>query len=214
MGTPGRYTPRDRDAPVAMMSLPLPFTWPYSLVYWTIHIWVFAPELLIVRRATKSAIPTEDRGSLRVVLALGSVAMLAAFLTPFLVPAATLPGNRVAWFCAGLIALVAGSLLRRHCFRELGKYFTGAVTIQANHRVVDTGAYRWVRHPSYTAALLMTLGTALSMGNWLGVAISLPIAFFAYAYRARIEEEALLGALGEPYAAFIASRKRFIPLVY
>ncbi len=196
------------------MASPLPFTWPYSLVYWTIHVWVFSPELLLVRRAKKSPIPAEDRGSLRVVLGLGSVAMLAAFLIPFAVPAATLPGKRVAWFFVGAITLVAGSLLRRHCFRELGKFFTGAVTIQVDHRVVDTGAYRWVRHPSYTAALLMTLGIALAMGNWLGVVMSLPIAFFAYAYRARVEEQALLSALGAPYAAFLESRKRFIPFVW
>jgi protein-S-isoprenylcysteine O-methyltransferase Ste14 len=197
-----------------MTTTPLPFTWPYSLVYWTIHVWVFAPEMLLVRRARRSPIPAEDRGSLRVVLGLGFVAMLAAFLFAFVVPAAKLPGNRFAWFCAGLITLVAGSLLRRHCFRELGKFFTGAVTIQANHRVVDTGAYRWVRHPSYTAALLLTLGIGLAMGNWLGVAVSLPIAFFAYTYRARVEEQALLSALGAPYAAFTASRKRFIPFVW
>lgn len=196
------------------MISPLPFTWPYNLVYWTIHVWVFAPEFLIVRHATRGTIPVEDRGSLRVVLGLGFVAMLAAFLLPFLVPRAALPGNRVAWFCAGVIALVAGSLLRRHCFRELGAFFTGAVTIQANHRVVDTGAYRWVRHPSYSAALLMTFGIALAMGNWLGVAVSCAIAFVAYAYRAHVEERALLAALGEPYAAFMATRKRFIPLVY
>jgi len=196
------------------LTTPLPFTWPYNLVYWTIHVWVFAPEILVVRRATRGVIPAEDHGSLRVVLALGFVAMLAAFLLPFLVPWATLPGNRVACFCAGLITLVAGSLLRRHCFRELGAFFTGAVTIQANHRVVDTGAYRWVRHPSYSAALLMTLGIAIAMGNWLGVAASFAIAFVAYAYRANVEERALLDALGEPYAAFMEKRKRFIPLVY
>ena len=141
----GSYTPRGRDARLDTMTTPLPFTWPYNLVYWTIHVWVFAPEILIVRRATRSAIPAEDRGSLRVVIGLGSVAMLAAFVLPFLVPGARLPGDRIAWFCVGVITLIAGSLLRRHCFRELGAFFTGAVTIQANHRVVDTGAYRWVR---------------------------------------------------------------------
>jgi protein-S-isoprenylcysteine O-methyltransferase Ste14 len=197
-----------------MTTTPLPFAWPFSLVYWAIHIWVFAPEMRLVRRARKSPIPTEDRGSLRVVLGLGSVAMLAAFVIPFVVPTATLPGNRFAWFFAGLIMLISGSFLRRHCFRELGRFFTGAVTIQTDHRVVDTGAYRWVRHPSYTAALLLTFGIALAMGNWLGVAVSLPIASFAYAYRARVEEQALLSALGAPYAAFTASRKRFIPFVW
>src|SRR5262249_29262104 len=110
-------------------------------------------------------------------------------------------------------ALVSGSLLRRHCFRVLGAFFTGAVTIQSDHRVVDAGAYRWVRHPSYSAALLIVLGIALSLGNWLGSGVALAAAFPAYSYRARVEEQALLASLGDPYARFMATRKRFIPFI-
>ena len=196
------------------MTAPLPFTWPFSLAFWLVYPWVFLPEIRIVRRATTSGpAPAEDRGSLRVVLLGSSLATLSAFLIPFVARDAALPGNPYAWFVVGVLTLVSGSLLRRHCFRILGAFFTGAVTIQSDHRVVDTGAYRWVRHPSYSAALLMVLGTAIAAGNWLGVAVSFGIAYSAYAYRARVEESALLAALGEPYARFMATRGRFLPFV-
>ena len=96
----------------------------------------------------------------------------------------------------------------------LGAFFTGAVTIQAGHRVIDTGAYRFVRHPSYSAALLIVLGIALSFGNWLGVVVSFAIAAVVYSYRARIEEQTLLSSLGAPYAQFLVTRKRFVPWIW
>ena len=196
------------------MTTPLPFTWPYFLVFWPIYVWVFIPELRIVGRAHLSTpTPAEDRGSLRVVLVGFSVAILAAFLLSFVAHQATLPGNRSVWFFIGVLTLVSGSLLRRHCFRVLGTFFTGAATIQAGHRVIESGAYRWVRHPSYGAALLIVLGIALSLGSWLSVVVSFVIAFPAYSYRAHVEEQALLSSLGAPYARFMAARKRFIPFI-
>ena len=195
------------------MPTPLPFAWPWFLVFWSVYLWVFFPEFRIVQRARATPPPAADRGSLRVVLIGGGLAIFAVFLIPFVATQATFPGDPRVWFLAGLVTLVAGSLLRRHCWRVLGSFFTGVVAIQADHRVVDSGAYRWVRHPSYSAALLMTLGIALAFDNWVGVVVSLVLAFFAYSYRAHVEEQALLSSLGEPYARFMATRKRFIPFV-
>jgi len=194
---------------------PLPFVWPWTLLFWPVYLWVFLPEFRIVARSPLTTpAPAEDRGSLRVIMVGFSLATLGAFVLAFAVPDATLPGPRTAWFFAGVATLVLGSLLRRHCFRVLGTFFTGAVTIQAGHRVVESGAYRWVRHPSYSAALLIVLGIALSLGNWLGLVVSLIVAFVVYSYRAHVEEKALLSSLGAPYARFLATRKRFIPFIY
>ena len=196
------------------MTTPLPFTWPYFLVFWSIYVWVFIAEFRAFGLSPLSTpAPAEDRGSLRVVLVGFSTAILAAFLLSFVAHQATLPGNRSVWFFIGVLTLISGGLLRRHCFRVLGTFFTGAVTIQAGHRVIESGAYRWVRHPSYSAALLIVLGIALSLGNWLSVVVSFVIAFIAYSYRAHVEEEALLSSLGAPYAQFMATRKRFIPFI-
>ena len=194
--------------------IPLPFTWPYLLVFWPVYVWVFIPEFRVVSPAVKTPVPAEDRGSLRVLMIGFAVATLAAFLLPFVVPWAILPGNRIFWFFLGVLILISGSLLRRHCFRVLGEFFTGTVTIQTGHRIIDSGAYRWVRHPSYSAAMLIILGIATSAGNWLGIIVSMAVAFSAYSYRAHVEEQALLSSLGTPYAQFMATRKRFIPFVW
>jgi protein-S-isoprenylcysteine O-methyltransferase len=193
---------------------PLPFTWPYTLGFWPVYVWVFVPEFRLLRRTPLSGPPpAEDRGSMRVVVVGFGLAIFAAFALAFAVKRAALPGNPVVWFFLGVALLVAGGLLRRHCFRVLGAFFTGAVTIQPDHRVVQAGAYRWVRHPSYSAALVILLGIALALGNGLSVVAAIALALPAYTYRARVEEEALLASLGPPYAEFMATRKRFVPFV-
>lgn len=197
------------------MAPPLPLTWPHLLVFWPVFAWAFLPEVRIMLRVPPpGSIPAEDRGSLHVVFFGFSLAVGAAFALPFLIPRAALPGGRLVWFVVGLLTLVSGSLLRRHCFRVLGSFFTGAVTVRADHRVIDTGAYRWVRHPSYSAAILMVVGIAVAMASWAGVVVSLVVVVPAYVYRAHVEESALRSSVGAPYARFAASRRRFIPFIY
>lgn len=197
------------------MSYPLPFTWPFFILFWAVYIWVFIPEIKIVARAAyQPKIPDEDQGSLSVVAIGFSISMFLAFFLPFLFPTAKLPGEALVWFSLGMVIIVSGSLLRRHCFKVLGNFFTGEVNIQNDHRVINQGAYRWVRHPSYSGALLIVLGIALAVGSWLSIIVALGVALPIYAYRARIEEQALLSSLGPNYAEFMATRKRFIPLFY
>ena len=140
------------------------------------------------------------------------VAALCGFGAPWLFPHAVVP-NRVVFFWIGLVTLIGGSLLRRHCFRVLGKFFTGAVMVQSDHVVIDRGAYRWVRHPSYTAGILMFAGIGVALGNWISIAVLTLMPIAAYSYRVTVEERALLASLGDRYRVFMNSRKRFVPFV-
>ena len=197
------------------MPVPLPFVWPYFPVFWAVFIWFLIPELRLFQRTARTAPEaTADRGSKNVILIGFNLAILSAFLLPSCAPWAPLPGHRTLWFAAGVAAFAAGTLLRHHCFRVLGAFFLGTVQIQAEHRVIEAGAYRWVRHPSYSAGILIILGIAMAVGNWLGLAVSFAIVLGVYAYRVPVEERALLLALGAPYAKFLATRKRFIPYLF
>jgi protein-S-isoprenylcysteine O-methyltransferase Ste14 len=119
---------------------------------------------------------------------------------------------RVA-FWIGMLAVLAGTVLRRLCFRALGASFTGEVRVRPEQQVVSDGPYRWVRHPSYTAGVLMIVGVAIALGSWIGALIALLCTIAGYAYRVDVEERALLATLGEPYRAYRARTKRFIPFV-
>jgi len=196
------------------MSHPLPFVWPYALVFWIVFVWAFAPEFTVIRKAAKSgaAQSPEDAGSMRVIVVANQVAALCGFGAAWLFPHAAVP-HRLIFFWIGVAMLIGGSLLRRHCFRVLGKFFTGAVMVQSDHVVIDRGAYRWVRHPSYTAGILMFAGIGVALGNWISIAVLTLMPIAAYSYRVTVEERALLASLGDRYRVFMNSRKRFVPFV-
>lgn len=59
----------------------------------------------------------------------------------------------IAWMCT-----IVGAITRKRCYDALGEMFTFELSIRKNHRLVTTGPYAFVRHPSYTAAALTTLG--------------------------------------------------------
>ena len=194
---------------------PLIAIYPYAPVFWAILVWASLPEWRLLRRARLSGgVGPQDAGSMRVILAGMELALLLAFLLAFLAPAATIIPYRRALFWAGIVLIVLGSLLRRHCFRMLGDSFTGAVRVHAGQAVIERGAYRCVRHPSYTAGMLMYVGLGLALTNWLSLLVLVLATTIVYSYRVSVEERALVATLGERYLAYVRRTKRFVPFVF
>jgi protein-S-isoprenylcysteine O-methyltransferase Ste14 len=79
--------------------------------------------------------------------------------------------------------------------------------------VVQAGPYRWVRHPSYTGSLVTILGVLLCCLNWASLA-AFALALAGYAYRIRIEEEALAESLGDEYRSYMRRTRRLIPRIF
>lgn len=127
-----------------------------------------------------------DRSSLRVLWTVILVSIAAAIVAARMVPQA-----RSDWlargYALGVLIFVVGLLLRWYAIVFLGRFFTVDVAIAADHRVVDSGPYRRVRHPSYTGALLAFVGYGICLGNWISLAVvTVPI---AWAFMRRIEVE-------------------------
>src|SRR5262249_26989396 len=155
----------------------------------------------------------QDAGSKRMILAGQGLAMFAAFLIAARVRSASFP-HPLACFWIGLALIVAGSRLRRHCFRMLGTSFTGAVIVRPDQTVVERRAYRYIRHPSYTAGAILFLGVGLALGNWIGLALLMTVVAIVYAYRVHVEERALVETIGDPYRTYIGRTKRFVPFLF
>ena len=113
-----------------------------------------------------------------------------------------------------VVLFATGLILRWWAIVMLGRFFTVDVTIERDHELVERGPFRFVRHPSYTGVLLAFLGWALTLRNWVAVAVVLVPIFVAFVRRMNVEEEALRGALGERYEAYMRRTKRLIPGVY
>jgi len=122
---------------------------------------------------------------------------------------ATVPAEVV-----GLTLFAAGILVRSIAIAQLGAFHMPDVAIRVGHRVVDTGLYRHVRHPSYLGACIAFLGFGLGLGSWVSAVVALGMALIAYAYRIHVEEQALRDALGDAYTAYQARTRRLVPGIY
>ena len=189
------------------------FSWPYGFVFLAVMYWAFAPEFRIISRQTEAATSPQDAGSKWLIAVGQGLAMCAAFLIAASVPSAEL-AHRFALFWAGLATIIAGSLLRRHCWRMLGTSFTGAVIVRPDQTVVDRGAYHYVRHPSYTAGAILFFGIGLTLANWISLVVLLGAVSAVYGYRVGVEERALLTTIGDPYRNYMSRTKRFVPFLF
>jgi protein-S-isoprenylcysteine O-methyltransferase len=168
--------------------------------------------LLLLRRA-KSGTSNCDRGSLRRLWLVTLASIIGAFVSTRVLPWAALP-SRDALLALGLSLFLVGMLLRWYAIVYLGRLFTVDVAIAADHRLIDSGPYRFVRHPSYTGLLLGYLGLGVALANWVAlVVISVPTTIALLA-RMRIEESALTASLGQTYRRYAERTARLVPFLY
>jgi protein-S-isoprenylcysteine O-methyltransferase Ste14 len=141
-------------------------------------------------------------GSLLVALQLGLMGALAALAAPGWT-AAHVP---LAAWCLATLGLMVG--VWAVTANRPGN-FNIRPTPRSGGQLVQTGPYRWIRHPMYTALLLLGLACAVTStlpaawGAWLALA-SVLLA------KARLEEQGLQ-LLHPAYAAYQQRTRRFVP---
>lgn len=190
---------------------PLIYTSPYSWIFWIIFALAYGPEFRLILRSRPPAAETTDRGSLIVIMISGWIGYPIAFSLARSEHFHLM--HERFWFFFGLALLVCGSLLRRYCWRILGRFFTGNVRIQQGQTVIQEGPYRWIRHPSYTGGMLMHIGCGLALTNWMAALVLFVSTILGYLYRVHVEEKALLTGLGNEYQEYMRRTKRFVPHV-
>jgi protein-S-isoprenylcysteine O-methyltransferase Ste14/mannose-6-phosphate isomerase-like protein (cupin superfamily) len=97
-------------------------------------------------------------------------------------------------------------------FRHLGKNITDTVVTRAEHSLVTTGPYRWVRHPFYVAAGTGFIAVSLMTANWFLAVIGC-LAFILLVVRTRKEEEKLVQRFGDEYREYMQKTGRFVPRI-
>jgi protein-S-isoprenylcysteine O-methyltransferase len=129
-------------------------------------------------------------------------------------PTGRLPGYPDAPGWIGLAVLWLGLALRVFSILWLGRLFNAMVVIQSGHRLVTSGPYRFVRHPSYTGAVIAAIGLGVAIGYWTS-AVAFALGWLiGLAYRIPVEEAALRRAFGHEYDEYCARTKRLIPLLF
>jgi protein-S-isoprenylcysteine O-methyltransferase Ste14 len=185
-----------------------------TLIFWgAFALWI-TPEAIAwkVKRSTDAS-KSRDQGSLILIVILWLTGIALDFLLSFLLPQAAIGWKRNSVFLAGICLMLAGIALRWYSARVLGKYFTFDVAINSGQTLIEAGPYRYIRHPSYSGALLTLFGFGLALGNWAGLIAALLCLGSAYAYRIPVEEAALGAALGDPYKQYVRRTWRLIPFL-
>jgi protein-S-isoprenylcysteine O-methyltransferase Ste14 len=173
----------------------------------TFVAWLSVEATLALRDLIRGKGSTaRDRGT-RSILVIG---WTAAFLGASLI-AASFPDPRHSLAGVGLAMMWAGLAVRIWSVVTLGASFRTTVEVDAGQRLVDTGPYRFVRHPSYTGILLLAIGYGLVLSNWLSLVILLIVPLATTIRRITVEEAAMAEVLGDPYQAYKKRTKRLLP---
>jgi protein-S-isoprenylcysteine O-methyltransferase len=168
----------------------------------------------IAKRAGGGESQLADRGSLALLWTVIGGSVIAAYSLTGALPALDIGALRPAARLLGMPLFAAGLAIRWYAIIYLGRFFTVNVAIAADHRLVDAGPYRYIRHPSYAGALLAFIGLGLCIGNWASLAVMTAPIFAVFLWRVHVEEAALIQGLGEPYLHYMRRTKRLIPNFY
>lgn len=203
--------------------LPLPYTNPIAAgIYLAACLVWMVPEILWMRaqmrvqltRVSRQAAIFQDRNSLAILLGLQWTGVALNFLLVGLVPSAAISWQRSDLFGLGVLCILLGVSLRWYAIHTLGRYFTRDVAVSADQLVVQRGPYRRIRHPAYTGTFLTMLGVGLAMTNWASLGTLLLCVFLGHFYRVRVEEQALIQAIGQPYREYMRRTQRFVPWLF
>lgn len=119
-------------------------------------------------------------------------------------------------WAAGLGVMVALSALIvfRLTHKALGRNWSVSLDVREGHRLVETGIYRRVRHPMYTAFWLWALAQALLLPNWAAGLSGLVGFGTLYLFRIGQEERLMLDTFGDQYLSYSRRTARLIPWLY
>jgi len=118
------------------------------------------------------------------------------------------------WTFVGALLLIAGTSFRLYAIYTLGKYFTSTVQIKDGHKIINTGPYKFLRHPSYTGAFTAMLGCAVFLHSFLGIIIFGIAMLFVYRLRIQTEEKTLLQNFGAAYSNYCRHTWKMFPWIW
>jgi len=78
--------------------------------------------------------------------------------------------NLTPLFILGTTSVSLAALLRRACYRAMGRQFTFQLSIRPDHKLITWGPYAIVRHPSYVGTFAVFAGvfmTNMAKGSWI-----------------------------------------------
>lgn len=122
------------------------------------------------------------------------------------------------WLFPGVIHSIggfifcSGVLFRLWAIKTLGRYYSHIVREVKEHIIIDSGPYRFIRHPAYSGMIFANTGVTLFFFNGYTAFFFFMILIPAILLRIFIEEKTLMNIKG--YPEYSKHRKRLLPLIW
>jgi len=117
------------------------------------------------------------------------------------------------WFEIASLLIVLASYLMTIWVMDVNRYAARTIRVEVGQKVASTGPYRWVRHPMYSAVLLMMVFTPPALGSYVALpvfALVLPALIFRLLNEERVLRRELPG-----YPEYCeGTRYRLIPYIW
>jgi protein-S-isoprenylcysteine O-methyltransferase Ste14 len=124
----------------------------------------------------------------------------------FFLHSSTFPARYVPLFVR--LAVLAALLVLAYFLSKSG-HEAGGHDRPKDH-IIETGGFRYVRHPMYLASQLVYIGLAVATGSLLALAVCVGI-FFFFNFIASYEEKLLEEKFGDTYKSYKARTGKWVP---
>ena len=141
------------------------------------------------------------------------VSVIEYLVELYIIP--TMKESTKSLFCVGLCIAVAGDMLRKTAMIQAGSNFTHLIQSQkrANHKLVTTGVYGVIRHPTYTGWSMFAVGSQIMLRNPFCVVLFAYAAFEFFVDRVEEEEFTLINFFGYDYIKYKATVPSGLPFI-
>jgi protein-S-isoprenylcysteine O-methyltransferase Ste14 len=177
------------------------------------YLYGFFEVFMNLRQRSKSKVTTSsDKSSLWWLYGLITLGYALSFSI-----GATRIGRIYYWntfFAIGMALFVIGFIIRIHSLLTLKQYFTYSVAKVENYKIIETGLYKFIRHPGYLGQLIIFIGISTAISNWISILVMMIPIILGYLYRIKVEERFMLEQLGGDYLNYQERTKRLIPMIY
>jgi len=111
-----------------------------------------------------------------------------------------------------VLLFVAGCSMRILAIAQLGVLrFKFNIAFREQQTLKTDQLHGYMRHPTYTAMMLVVLAYAVTTHSWYAGSIGTVLAWFGFQYRIHFEEQALKEQFGEEYDNYRAKTPMWIP---
>lgn len=165
-----------------------------------------------VQKRRGTVTKSNDKGSIWLLISCIALGYISSFMIGF-----TTIGRVYHWdifFAIGATMVIIGSFIRVKAILTLKHHFTYTVTNVERHELIETGLYKYLRHPGYLGQVLIFTGIAIGLSNWLSIISMFIFVIIGFSYRIHIEEKFLVAEMGEKYINYQKRTKRLFWGIY